>query len=44
MKLADIGTKNIEVDELNPRLLYAMVKLDNLQNTCQRGETGYRRV
>ena len=43
-QLAYIGTKNLSRDELDPRLWYAMVILDNWQNTCQRGVTGYRRV
>ena len=43
-KLADIGTKNVRKDELNPRLGYDIVRLENCQNTCKRGVTGYRRV
>ena len=42
LQLVDIGAKNVREDELNPRLGYAMVILDNLQNNCQRGVTGYR--
>ena len=37
LKLLVIGTKNVREDELNPRLEYTMVRLDNLQNTCTRG-------
>ena len=44
LQLADIETKNILEDELNPMLVYAMAILDNWQNTCQGGVTGYRRV
>ena len=29
LKLSYIGTKNVSEDELNPRLVYAMVRLDN---------------
>ena len=44
LKLSDIGIKNIREDQLNPKLGYAMVRLKNVQNTCQRGVTRYRRV
>ena len=42
LQLSYIGTKNVREDELNPGLLYSMVILDNLQNTCTRGVIGYR--
>ena len=29
LKLAYIGTKNVREDEMNPRLRYTMVRLDN---------------
>ena len=44
MELEEIGTKNGREYELNPRLGLDMVRLENLQNTCQREVTGYRRV
>ena len=44
LKLSDIGTKHVREDELNPRLGYAMVRLDNWKKTFQRGVTGYIRV
>ena len=44
LQLVDIGTKNVRGDELNPRLGYYVVRLDNSQNTCKTGVTGYRRV
>ena len=44
LELADIGTNNVREDKLNTRFGYAMVRIDNLQNTCQRGVTVYRRV
>ena len=37
MKLADIGTENIREDQLNTRLGYNMLILENWQNTCKRG-------
>ena len=37
LKLVEVGTKNIREDELNPRLGYAMVRIDHLQNNCTRG-------
>ena len=43
MKTEDIVTKNVREDELNPISGYAMVRLENLQNTCKRGVTGYIR-
>ena len=43
MKPEDIVTKNVREDELNPISGYAMVRLENLQNTCKRGVTGYIR-
>ena len=43
MQLADIGTNNIRGDELNPRLGYAIVRLDYLHNSCQRGVVGRAR-
>ena len=42
LDLADIGTKNVRGYEFNPRLGYAMVILENLQNTCQIGVTLYK--
>ena len=44
IQLADIETKNVREDELNHRLGYAMVKIDNIQNTCTGGMIGERRV
>ena len=44
LQLADIGTKNIREEKLNPKLEYPMVILDNLHNTCTIGVIGYRRV
>ena len=44
MKLSDIGTKNVREAELNPRLGYGMVILDNCHNTCTKGVIGHRRV
>ena len=41
LKLADIGTRNVRENELNPRLGYTIVRLDNWQNTYQSGVTGY---
>ena len=34
-------TKNIREDELNPRLGYDMVRIENIQNTSTRGVIGY---
>ena len=42
--VGDTGTKNFREDELNPRLVYAMKRLENRHNTCTRGMIGYRRV
>ena len=42
-QLSYIGTRNVRKDELNPRLWYAMLRLDNRQNTCKIGVTGDRR-
>ena len=44
LQLSDIVTKNNSEDELNHILGYAMIRQDNLQNTCQRRVTGCRRV
>ena len=44
LQLADIGTKNSRWDEFNPRLGYAMVRLESWHNTCTIGVIGYRRV
>ena len=44
LKLAYFGTKKFREEKLNIRLVYAMAVLDNGQNTCKRGVTGYRRV
>ena len=41
---ADIGTNNGRGDRLNPRLGYAMVRLDNWHNTCTIGLIRHRRV
>ena len=35
LQLADIATKNVKEYELNNKLGYAMVRLDNLQTTFQ---------
>ena len=43
MKLEDIVTKIVREDELNPISGYSMVRLENLQNTCKIGVTGYIR-
>ena len=43
-KLEDIGTKSVRQDELNRRLRYDMVRLENWKNTCQKGVTRYKRV
>ena len=40
LKMEDIGTKNVREDELNPRLGYAMARLEIWQNACQKGVTG----
>ena len=37
LKLVDIVTNNVRKYELNPRLINAMVRLDNWQNTCAGG-------
>ena len=37
LQLVDVGTKNVGGDQLNPRLVYAMVRLENWQKTCQWG-------
>ena len=42
LQLVDIGTNNVREYELNPMLGYAMVRLEILQNTCQKGVKGYR--
>ena len=34
LKLEDILTKNVRENELNPRLGYAMVRIENLQKNC----------
>ena len=44
LQLADIGTDNVREGELNPRLGYDIVRLENGQKTCTRGVKGYRRV
>ena len=44
LQLAYIGTNNVRGDGLNPRLWYAMVILENWQNTYKRGVTGYIRL
>ena len=44
LQLEEIITKNVREDAVNPILGYPMAMLDNLQNTCQRGVTGYIRV
>ena len=44
LKLADIRTKNVTEDQLNTILVYTMVIIDNLWNTCTRGVIEYRRV
>ena len=43
MNPEDIVTKNVREDELNPISGYAMVILENLQNTCKIGVTEYIR-
>ena len=35
LQLADIGTKDVRKDGLNPRLGYDMVRLDNWHNICK---------
>ena len=42
--MENTGTKNFREDELNPRLGYAMVIIEKLQNTCTGGVISYRRV
>ena len=42
--MSDILTKNVRDDELNTRLVYDIVRLDNWKNTCTRGVIGNRRV
>ena len=44
LQLSDIETKNGRKDELNTRLGYAMVRLENRKNDFTRGVTKYRRV
>ena len=44
LQLAEIGTKNVRDDELNPILEYTMVRLDSCQNTCTIGVKVDRRV
>ena len=44
MKPEDIVTKNVREYGLNPISGYAMVRLENLQNTCTIGVTGYIRL
>ena len=34
LQLVDIGTSNVREYQLNPRLGYSMVRLDNLKNVC----------
>ena len=43
MKPEEIVTKNVREDKLNTISEYAMVRLENLQNACKRGVTGYIR-
>ena len=44
IKLADIVTKNVRGDEFIPRLVYAMVRLDNWPTICTREVIGYKIV
>ena len=44
LHLSDTGTNNVRNDEFNPRLGYAMVRLENGQNTCTMGVTRERIV
>ena len=44
MQLEYIGTNNGREDELNTRLGYSIVRLDNLQNTRTIGVIRYIRV
>ena len=44
LQLLYIVTNNVREDELDPRLGYAMARLDNLQKTFIRGVIGCRRV
>ena len=44
MKPEDIVTKNVREDELNPVSGYAMVRLENVQNTSKIRVTGYIRL
>ena len=43
MQLEDIETNNVTEDEMNPRLGYAMVRIDNFWKKITRGVTGYIR-
>ena len=43
IQLAEIAANNVREDELNPRLGYAMVRIENWHNTCLREVTGYIR-
>ena len=42
--MSDILTKNVRDDELNTRLVYDIVRLNNWKNTCTRWVIGNRRV
>ena len=44
LQLKDILTNNVREYELNPRLRYDMVRLENWQNNCIRGLIGYRTI
>ena len=44
MQLTDIRTRNIREDELDTRLVYDMLRLDNRQKTFTREVMGYIRV
>ena len=41
LQLSDIWTNNNREDELNPRLGYNIVRLDNWHNTSTQGVIGY---
>ena len=43
LQLSDIGTNNVRDDELNPRISYDMVILDNLYIIFKILVTGYKR-
>ena len=44
LQWGDFLAKNVIKGELNPRLRYALVRLENLQNSCTRGVIGDMRL